>query len=254
MVIKSILEKANQHQLKEDESALGSDKAKLGEGANTSVHFSPRGYVVKPVNYGKNTAQNPNEPVEDPENHLKRVDNLERFPWAELEKLETEDQFNHAWVRMSAWDLSHNEAMETYHISDVIQEDLDLFISLRDDNITYSDFKPDNIGYFWEGSHESKMPVAKAIDITDGVGKPWKVEEYFSWRDFSDVLDVYIRGTPDEEGVIDRYPVQAQRAEEYVLDYLGLDAEVTGDPYKDFFTVFDQHSSKIESQINSNSS
>lgn len=241
MALESIVENAQQNQFREDKAALENEVAKLGEGANTSAHFSSRGYVVKPLKYDENAAC--------PEDHLERVENLERFPWAELEKLDFEDTFDHAWVRMSPWDLSHGEAVKSYDVTDVIEEDLCLFTSLREHNITYNDFKPANIGYFWEDYHENSTLVAKAVDITDGARKPWEEEETLPWVDLSDILDVYIRGTPDEDGLVDRYPVQTQQAEEYVFDYLELDSEVTGDPYKDFFTAFDEHSSQIEDQV-----
>jgi hypothetical protein len=229
---------------------LDSEDTKLGEGANTSAYFTPRGYVLKPVVYDENAARNPNNSAESPESHVESVKGLERFPWVELEKVESEEVFDHAWVRMSAWDLSHSEAIEAYHFSDVISQDLDLFLDLREEGITYRDFKPGNIGYFWTNNQVEGMPVAKAVDVTDGSRKPWDEEENLSRRDFSGILEVYIRGTADEQGLVDRYPLGVHQAEEYIFEYLGLESEATGDIYEDFFQAFGEFSSQVEDEIN----
>ena len=60
-------------------------------------------------------------------------------------------------------------------------------------------------------------------------------------------MDVYVRGTPDEDGLTDVYPVSAPEAEEHILDYLGLEStEITGDPYKDFFQILDENQDSME--------
>lgn len=239
MVFSFTLEEAERYQLEEDRRGLDSERAKIGEGGNTSAHLSSRGYVVKTIEFDEIEAQNPCNAAESPFDQAERIENIDRFPWAELKKLDMDHPSDRALVRMNGSDMSHEEAVELQHISNVIWEDLDMFFELRDEGITYGDLKPENIGYFW--TDDMNRFVAKPIDVFDGKRKPWSEEEDISYRKFSDILDVYIRGTPDEDGLVDLYTISTPEAERYVMDYLGLGTEnITGDPYKDFFQTFDE--------------
>lgn len=245
MSFDGIIERAGERQLDEDSAGLDNEDSKMGEGANTAAHLSPRGYVVKPVKYSKAQADNPCKSAENPHDHVEQVKNIDRFAWAEIEDVEsTDSSFDHAHVKMKPWYMSHEEAVDSYHISDLISEELDMFFELREEEegITYRDFKPDNIGYFQDDNiSDEGIPVAKAIDITDGGRKPWEEEEDLSFREFSDIIDVYIRGTPNEDGLTDLYSVSVPEAEKHVMEYLGTDTtNITGDPYKDIFQVLDQ--------------
>jgi RNAse (barnase) inhibitor barstar len=116
-----------------------------------------------------------------------------------------------------------------------------MFFDLREDGITYRDFKPDNIGYFWE---EDDLR-AKPIDVIDA--HAWEEEDELLYRRFSDIMDVYIRGTPNEDGLTDLYAVSVPEAEEHVMNYLGLETtNITGDPYKDLFQVMDESQDSLE--------
>ena len=233
MSFDSVLERAERSQLEEDERILGVEEAKLGEGANTSAHLSPRGYVVKPVSYDWQS--------EDPFEQAETARGIDRFPWVEIAERDVDGPFNYALVKMSPSDLSHKEAVEVLGVEDVVSEDLDMFFDLRQQGVTYSDFKPENIGYFWE----DESLLAKPIDLIDSYA--WSEEQELPYREFSDILDVYIRGTPNEEGLVDLYPVSAEKAEEQVMDYLGIESQtVTGDPYKDFFQVFEESQEQLE--------
>jgi hypothetical protein len=131
-------------------------------------------------------------------------------------------------IRMPACDLTHEQAVDTYHISDIIRSDLEMFIDLREDDITYKDFKPENIGYFWADSELESRP----IDIFDGYA--WEEERELSPRKFANKIDTYITGTPDEGGLTDLYSVSTIEAEREVMDYLGLDeSHADGDPCHD---------------------
>jgi len=67
------------------------------------------------------------------------------------------------------------------------------------------------------------------------------------YRRFSDIMDVYIRGTPNEDGLTDLYAVSVPEAEEHVMNYLGLETtNITGDPYKDLFQVMDESQDSLE--------
>jgi hypothetical protein len=248
MAFDKIVEEAGKRQLDEDNSALDDQDLKMGEGGNTSAHLSPRGYVIKNVDYRKVRADNPCKSAESPHDHIDRVSDVDRFPWAEIEDLESKDKKDKARVRMDPWYLSHEDAMELYHVSDVISKDLDMFFEMREEGITYDDFKPGNIGYFQDDKiSDEGVPVAKAIDITDGPRKPWSEEEDLSYRRFSDIMDVYIRGTPDEDGLTDLYSVSVPEAEEHVLNYLGIESNnITGDPYKDLFKILDENQEEVD--------
>lgn len=229
----NIVERAKENQLNEDNSALDDDESKIGEGANTSAHISPRGYVVKPIAYDLNS--------EDPFELAEEIQDVSRFPWVEMDERDVEGPFNYALVKISKSDLTHAEAVDSFHLSDVINEDLNMFFDLREDGFTYRDFKPNNIGYFWENEN----PVAKPIDVIDS--HAWEKEEELLYRRFSDILDVYIRGTPDEDGLVDLYPVSVPEAEEHVMGYLGLNTEkITGDPYKDLFQGLEDSQDKLD--------
>lgn len=242
MSFDGIVERAEERQLDEDTRVLEDENSKLGEGANTSAHVSSRGYVLKTVAYDKAQAAIEGNGAESPHDHIERVRDVDRFPQAELEEIEGEGPFDHAWVRMDPSHMSHQQAAETYHIADVINEDLDMFFDLREEGITYDDFKPDNIHYFCDDElSDGNMDVAKPIDITDGSRKPWTEEEDLSYRRFADILDVYIQGTPNEDGLVDLYSISTPEAEEHVMNYLGLETtDITGDPYKDMFQAFDE--------------
>jgi len=242
MVLESLADKAEEMQHEEDSSALEDDSAKMGEGANTQVFRSTRGYIVKPVLYSEAQAQNTCKKAEHPANHLDRVEELERFPWAELDKQNNEGHLDRAWVRMEPSHLTHEEAVAIYHIDDVIEGDLNMFFDLRQENITYGDFKPENIHYFSDPRFSNNgMDIAKPIDLTDGSRKPWREEEDLSLRKFADIIDVYITGTPDEDGLIDKYPISTPKAEENILNYLNLEGRnITGNPYQDIYQTLNQ--------------
>ncbi len=248
MSFDDIIERAGQRQLDEDNGALEDEDSKIGEGANTAAHLSPRGYIMKSVNYSQAEADNPCKAAEDPRVHVERVRDIDRFPWAEIEEIEADSPFDHARIKMDPWYISHRSAAGSYHISDIISEDLDMFFDMREEGITYEDFKPDNIGYFQDDDiSDEGLPVAKAIDITDGARKPWEEEEDLPYRRFSQIMDVYIRGTPDEDGLTDLYSVSVPEAEEHVMDYFGLETtNITGDPYKDLFQVLDENQEDME--------
>jgi len=248
MTFEDILERAQQRQNEEDNGGLEDDSLKVGEGANTSAHLSPRGYAMKPVQYDQVQADNPMKEAEHPRDHIERVRNVDRFPWAELEELEADDHFDYARVKMEPWYMSHEAAVDSFHVSDVIAGDLEMFFEMREEGITYEDFKPDNIGYFQDDNIATQgIPVAKAIDITDGARKPWVEQEELPYRRFSDIMDVYIRGTPDEDGLTDIHPVSVPEAEEHVLNYLGLETtNITGDPYKDLFQTLDESQDRLD--------
>lgn len=233
MSFDEVVERAEEKQLEEDNRVLDDENSKLGEGANTSAHVSSRGYVVKPVTYDWQS-ENPFEQAE-------RARSVSRFPWIEVDERDAEGPFQYAMVKISKSDLTHEEAVETCHISDIVTEDLDMFFDLREDDITYGDFKPENIGYFWE---EDSL-VAKPIDVIDR--HAWQQEEELLYRRFSDIMDVYIRGTPNEDGLADIYSVSIPEAEKHVMDYLGLETtNITGDPYKDLFQVLEDSQDSLE--------
>ncbi|MFT4868199.1 MAG: RNAse (barnase) inhibitor barstar [Candidatus Nanohaloarchaea archaeon] len=235
MSFREIVERAREQQLDEDNGALEDNESKIGEGANTSAHISSRGYVVKPVAY------EPDSDSENPFEQAEVVEDIDRFPWVEVDERDVDGPFNYALVKMSRNDLTHSEAVESFHMSDVITEDLDMFFDLREDGFTYNDFKPDNIGYFWE----SGEPKARPIDVIDS--HAWEQEEDLLYRRFSDILDVYIRGTPKEDGLVDLYPTSVPEAEEHVMEYLGMDTEnITGDPYKDLFQAMEESQGELE--------
>jgi len=220
MAFEGVRDRAESMRFQRDLEAINDDGAKIGEGANNSAFYSSRGYVVKPVIYDWE--------ANDPFEQAKTVNSVDRFPWVEVEELESNAPFNRAMIRMPACNLTHEQAADTYHVSDVIKSDLEMFIDLRGDNITYKDFKPDNIGYFWVGDELKSRP----IDIFDGYA--WEQEEELSSNKFASKIDTYLQGTPDEEGLTDRYPVSTVEAEKEVMDYLGLDkSHVDGDPYND---------------------
>lgn len=248
MAFDDIVERAGQAKLEEEENSFGNEEMEMGEGENTTAHITSRGYIIKSVNYSKVEADNPCKAAENPHDHIERVKDIDRFPWAEIEDIDLEGTKDEARVVMNPWYLSHDEAAEFYHISDMIEEDLDMFFDLREHNITLDDMKPANIGYFQDHSISSEgIPVAKAIDITDGNRKPWTEEEDLPYRRFSDIMDVYIRGTPDEDGLTDIYPLSVPEAEEHVINYLGLESnEITGDPYKDLFKILDENQESME--------
>ncbi|MFB6116461.1 MAG: hypothetical protein ABEK10_03005 [Candidatus Nanosalina sp.] len=233
MNLEGIVERAEKMQQSEDNSVLDDEASLIGEGANTSAHVSTRGYVVKPVAYDLKS-----------ENPFKRAEiarKADRFPWLQVDEREAEGPFNYALVKMARSNLTHEEAVETAHIQDIINRDLDMFFDLRDDNITYRDFKPDNIGYFWE----DESLIAKPIDVIDS--NAWEQEEDLLYRRFSDIIDVYIRGTPDEDGLTDFHSISVPEVEEYVLDYLGLETtNITGDPYKDLFQTIDESQESLD--------
>jgi hypothetical protein len=222
MFLKTVIKRAEKNQEKEDKR--DSDDYKLGEGANSTVYRSDRGYVVKEVPFDQIEAENPAKSSEDPEDHIEEVKKIERFPWAEIEKREGE-VIDHAKIRMSPQYISHSEAEETYSYSDLIQKDLNLFFDLREDGITYKDFKPDNIGYFSENSSESEL-LAKPIDITDGARKPWEEEENIAERDLKHILELYVKGTPSEDGITDKYSISTSEACQHISDYLEANTEL----------------------------
>ena len=227
MYLDDLSARAKKNQLEEDERALNDDESKIGEGANNSAHVSPRGYVVKPVSFDWRS-ENPFEMAE-------RVEGIDRFPWLEVDERDQEGPFEYATVKIARNDLTHEEVAETCYVSDVISEDLDMFFDLRQEDITYRDLKPENIGYFWE---EDSF-TAKPIDVIDA--HAWEEEEELMYRRFSDIMDVYIRGTPNESGLTNLYQVSVPEAEEHVFNYLGLETtHITGDPYYDLFQVLDE--------------
>jgi hypothetical protein len=223
MALKSLLESAEENQ--EIEDRRESDKHKLGEGANTTAHKSDRGYVVKEVKFNQAEADNPLKPDEDPADHIERVKDIERFPWAELEKLDRKGSGDYARIRMDSHYLSHSETEELYTFQDLIREDLDLFFDLREENITYRDFKPDNIGYFPVEAESRDILCAKPIDITDGARKPWKEEDNISERELNRILELYVKGTPDEDGLVDKYAISAPEACQHISDYIEANTE-----------------------------
>jgi|GEM_PF-620388 len=238
MVWPELTNKAVEWQLKEDERALEDEDAKIGEGANTSAHVSSRGYVVKPVAYDWKSVS-PFEQVEV-------VEKIDRFPWIEVDKRDSDGPFEYALVKIDRSDLSHEEAADTIHIDEIIEKDLDMFFDLRADGITYCDFKPDNIGYFWEDGDL----LAKPIDVIDKYA--WTEEENLLYRRFSDIMDVYIRGTPNEDGITDIYPVTVSEAEKHIMAYIGLEADITGDPYIDLFQALDDSQDNLGEVLNYN--
>lgn len=231
----SIIEEAKRRQKEEDEASLDKD-SKIGEGANNSAHVSSRGYVIKPVSYDLNS--------ETPFEQAKKVQNIDRFPWIEIDQREVDGPFQYAMTKIERSDLTHEETVEMAHIDDVIEEDIEMFLELRESNITYGDLKPENIGYFLENNQMK----AKPIDVIDQ--HAWEQEENLLYRRFSDILDVYIRGTPNEEGLTDKYSVSVPYAEKVIMDYLDLDAKtITGDPYKDFFQILNEDSQETLEEV-----
>jgi hypothetical protein len=221
MYLERVCGRAEKARFESDLGALNEEEAKIGEGVNNPVHFSPRGYVVKPVIYDWQSA--------DPFEQKETVNDVERFPWVEVEELESDAAFNRAMVRMEASDLNHSQAADAFHISDVIQADIGMFAELREEGITYKDMKPDNIGYFW---NNEGLLEPRPIDVFDGYA--WEEQEQLSPRKLAGILDTYIQGTEDEPGVADLYPVSMVEVERQVMEHLDMDEEyLGGDPYHD---------------------
>lgn len=238
MSFNSLVERADARQREEDIGALSDEETKLGEGANTSAHLSPRGYVVKPKAYDWKS--------EDPFEQAETVEDIGRFPWIEIEEREVDSPFNHAMVKMDKSDFEHNQAVEAFHVRDVIWRDLDMFAALRSEGITYADLKPDNIGYF----EENGELVAKPIDVIDGYA--WKQEGELDTQRFSDIVDVYLTGTPQDSGFTDEYNLTVPEAEQHVMSYLGCGTEnITGEPHRDIAAALEESGKTPDDILNS---
>ncbi|PSH02049.1 MAG: hypothetical protein BRC26_02525 [Nanohaloarchaea archaeon QH_8_44_6] len=130
MSFQEFLDRAEEVRLSIDEQSLEDESSKVGEGANTSAHFSGNGYIIKPVAYQIN-GRNPHERVDE-------VNSVDGFPWAEVVERDVEGPFNYGLVRMPAA-VDHRTAFDTLHVSDVISHDLDSFRRLRSESVTYQD-------------------------------------------------------------------------------------------------------------------
>ncbi|MBC5792697.1 MAG: hypothetical protein H8Z69_01530 [Nanohaloarchaea archaeon] len=243
MSMDPLLERSEENLLREDERLLQRDDTKVGEGANTSAHRNHYNQIIKSRPYdpeSDDAGMNPSEK----ENLLKQLD---RAVWTDVGKREVDAPFEYMLVRMERG-IEHAEAVDRYspNVDQLVAEDLDMFFDMREEGVTYRDFKPDNIGYFpgdgdcqgfWSDpdSYNWETVVARPIDVMD---EGLKREENLSNTEMAKVLDIYIGDVPGEEGIVDLYTVSTEDAERAVLNYLGLDGEVTGDPYMDMRRVF----------------
>ncbi len=228
MSFQDFLDRAEQVRLRIDEESLEDESSKVGEGANTSAHFSGNGYIIKPVAY-QPAGKSPHERADE-------VNSIDGFPWAEVVDRDVEGIFNYGLVRMPAA-TDHKTAFDTFHVPDLISLDIDSFRRLRNESVTYRDFKPENLGYF--NIHNN--PVAKPIDLFHGY--EWEFEEELEDRKLADIMNLYITGTPNEEGMIDRYPVTTPEVESHIMNELDVQQHyITGDPYDDFQQITDDYS------------
>lgn len=265
MGIESILERAEAHLRKEDERDLSNDSTRIGQGVNTSVHLNQHGQILKSRPYQPGSS-------ESPEKQAEKLQGLDRVPQLELKERDVEGPFEYVMVKMDRG-LKHQEAVEVYGLGleEVVSRDLDMLLELKNgvgegEGIIYEDFKPGNIGYFPDGGgpilrfHWSDLPdrgdlpdwdsvVAKPIDVIDG---GWRHGELKS-GELARLINVYIDGTPgkndsvkQEYGVADLYAVSVEEAESAVLNYFGLDSEVTGDSYMDMMRAFENNRDQME--------
>ncbi|WEL23972.1 hypothetical protein [Candidatus Nanohalovita haloferacivicina] len=228
MSFNDLHQRALDRRFQTDKDALYDDESKIGEGATNSTHMSPRGYVVKSIPYDWES--------KDPFEQEEIVNSVDRFPWVEVDELKSDAPYNTVMVRMNAADLPQNEVQSTFSVPDIIRDDMELLFDLRQNHaITYRDFKPDNLEYFWSEERDFER---KPVDIFGG--DAWEIEDALDTRKFAGIIDTYLTGTPDEEGLTDIYPLSVIDAEREVMELLGLDeTQSDGDPYHDMIDALE---------------
>jgi hypothetical protein len=198
----SVLERSERNRV--DEIVEGYFSSEREEGGFKQVFDTPRGTKGK---------------FSDPKTlDFDRTDGNDLFPPAVyvVEDIPEDDLGEVGVTEMQRSFLSHEEAVEVLGLSEVIERDIDYFLSHIEKGEVYDDFKIQNIHYF--SSDQALVPMA--IDLFD------EEASLIEWKGFyqqiSNPLAFYIQGNDDYEGLTDRYDITTPEAEKRVMEAIGI--------------------------------
>lgn len=222
MSLSPVVDRAEKRRSEEDSEAFERDNRKIGEGANKSVHRSTRDYTVQFVLHDESTP--------DPMEQAEFLEGVSQLPWYEVEETESDQHFDRSFVRMEEGDMSHEEAANRLGVKEVVERDIQAFSELLEQGVRYMDFKPDNLCYFEEEGFYDARPI-------DLFGKAaWDyAEESVNTQKVQRAFELYIEGTPFDDGIAEKYDLGTDQAENYVIQSLADEPEdIIEHPYKDF--------------------
>lgn len=217
----NVVDRAEEHRVREVVAGIGGDE--FDNGVNKEVFLTQRGTTGKISQSGSLATRGSQD-----------TDDMDNFPWAVLD---VEDLSNIGLknetplIEMRTSNLSHEEAVDTFGLPEVIDRDIEMLFDILQEGHIYGDFKPQNIGYFEQGKELKPEPV-DVFDI-DNV-EPYQNEP----EQIARAIGLYLRGNDVYDGIIQKYDVPLSRAEKYVFDAMGLDErEMSGRPFKDIKNV-----------------
>lgn len=212
-----VVDRAENHRIQEVVAGIGGDQ--FPDGVNKEVFLTQRNTVGKIPGSDRLAQSSGNDTRE-----------MENFPWATLDIEDLSDiglEHRTPVIDMRPSNLSHEEAVDTFGLPEVIDRDVGMFFDILQEDKVYGDLKPQNIGYFQKGRELQPEPV-DVFDIDNM--EPYKNDP----EQVARALGLYIRGNEFYDGIADKYDIPLSRAEKYVFESAGLDREeMTGRPFKD---------------------